>query len=224
MGNCCQAIQAKQSSRIETALINDTNRRVKKVLLLGTGSSGKSTIFKQLKCIHGLGFENGDFNESLHNTRRNLVLSTIRLLRQSDRLYHVELKKTFGFMRSRWTKSGMSQQSFPPDYLIHIICSFYSDNKFVSLEDAEIVDAIETIVSFRDESFELVDDLKWDKMEKLGDALKLIWNLDTIQYVFARRGVYAGFTMPDNIDFFMSRVFNHLYLFYLSILILTMLC
>ena len=42
------------------------NKQVKNLLLLGPGSSGKSTLFKQIKCIHGNGFEYDELKECKH--------------------------------------------------------------------------------------------------------------------------------------------------------------
>ena len=60
MGSCC--CKTDDSHRIDEGLGNDkaADREIKKLLLLGAGSSGKSTFFKQLKCIHGSGFTSKD--------------------------------------------------------------------------------------------------------------------------------------------------------------------
>ena len=105
MGNCFEPksspsasdnlspTEQKAHQGISTGLIDaaSNDRKCKKLLLLGAGSSGKSTLFKQLKCIHGWGFENGDFNESRHNIRTNIVLTIIKLLHQSEKLYNKDI-------------------------------------------------------------------------------------------------------------------------------------
>jgi len=59
----------------------------KKLLLLGAGSSGKSTIFKQLKCIHGDGFDDQERDECIHIIRQNCVTGIITILRKCHELY-----------------------------------------------------------------------------------------------------------------------------------------
>ena len=66
MGNLCglsgitpeerAAIQASTKMDRELLGDSDTEDRVLKLLLLGTGESGKSTIFKQMQILHEDGF------------------------------------------------------------------------------------------------------------------------------------------------------------------------
>ena len=88
MGNCLNrevygspnlselsAVESKAHQGIQDGLIRerDCDKKTRKLLLLGSGSSGKSTLFKQLKCIHGWGFEDNEFIESRNYIRSNIV-------------------------------------------------------------------------------------------------------------------------------------------------------
>ncbi|PIC26776.1 hypothetical protein B9Z55_019250 [Caenorhabditis nigoni] len=73
MGNCDSrelAEQTKQSKKINTelAIAKKDDENVIKLLLLGAGESGKSTVLKQMRIIHNSGFSQ---EESM--TKRNVV-------------------------------------------------------------------------------------------------------------------------------------------------------
>ncbi len=71
--------------------------RVKKLLLLGSGSSGKSTLFKQLKQIYkDDGFEDSEYVESRHIIRRNLCSAVLTILKKSQELYDSDPQKHAG--------------------------------------------------------------------------------------------------------------------------------
>ncbi|GBP11538.1 G protein alpha q subunit [Eumeta japonica] len=63
---CCLSEEAKEQKRInqeiERQLRRDKRdvRRELKLLLLGTGESGKSTFIKQMRIIHGSGYSDDD--------------------------------------------------------------------------------------------------------------------------------------------------------------------
>ncbi|ETO22004.1 hypothetical protein RFI_15198, partial [Reticulomyxa filosa] len=62
--------------------------RVKRLLLLGAGSSGKSTLFKQLKCINSTKedqiFEEKEYLEARAAIRRNCLSGILLLLKKSQ--------------------------------------------------------------------------------------------------------------------------------------------
>jgi GTPase SAR1 family protein len=79
MGNMCGGVPAKDGNNLN-------NRRNKgqqglskeaKLLLLGSGESGKSTVFKQIKKQHG----NGYTNEELKNAKNSIYANVLHTLR-----------------------------------------------------------------------------------------------------------------------------------------------
>ncbi|XP_059400125.1 guanine nucleotide-binding protein G(q) subunit alpha-like isoform X1 [Carassius carassius] len=63
---CCMSEEAKESKRINSEIDKQLrrdkrdSRRELKLLLLGTGESGKSTFIKQMRIIHGTGYTDED--------------------------------------------------------------------------------------------------------------------------------------------------------------------
>ncbi|XP_040929101.1 guanine nucleotide-binding protein G(q) subunit alpha-like isoform X2 [Betta splendens] len=66
MGACCLSPEAKEARRINEEIERELRRYKKetrrefKLLLLGTGESGKSTFIKQMRIIHGRGYSEED--------------------------------------------------------------------------------------------------------------------------------------------------------------------
>jgi len=81
--------QEKARSRAleqELTAQNNVDRQINKLLLLGAGESGKSTLFKQMINIYGTGFpekERRGYKPIIHN---NVISSMKTLLEQSDHL------------------------------------------------------------------------------------------------------------------------------------------
>ena len=66
---------------------------IHKILLLGTGSCGKSTLYKQLKQIYKYGLDESEFLESKFVIRSNVVNSILVLLKKSQILYEMDEDK-----------------------------------------------------------------------------------------------------------------------------------
>ena len=69
---------AKWNKELQKAKQNAS--KVHKLLLLGTGNSGKSTFFKQLTQIHGGGFQDDEFNSASKHIQDSVVVQMKNLL------------------------------------------------------------------------------------------------------------------------------------------------
>ncbi|XP_076268151.1 G protein alpha subunit f [Rhynchophorus ferrugineus] len=58
----------------------------KKILLLGTGESGKTTIIKQMKILHINGFSDSDRREKIPNIKQNIHESIFDILNNMDKI------------------------------------------------------------------------------------------------------------------------------------------
>ena len=72
---------------------NSINRTMHKCILLGTASSGKSTMYKMIKEIYGKGMARNECIEARHVICQNLVASMIDLLRYSSEIGENEHKE-----------------------------------------------------------------------------------------------------------------------------------
>jgi len=93
MASCCTETEGtRQSKLIQKGLINDRKniRRTVKLLLLGAGDSGKSTIAKQMKIIHLDGFSDEE-RLGYKTTIANNILTAMRtLIHQANKFeYHL---------------------------------------------------------------------------------------------------------------------------------------
>lgn len=77
---CCLSDEAKEalrkSKKIDSLLSKDKQvyKRTQKILLLGSGESGKSTFLKQMKIIHGEGFS----RETIAEFRQTIYLNIVK--------------------------------------------------------------------------------------------------------------------------------------------------
>jgi len=80
--------EKQKSKELEKSLVADQrqDQQVNKLLLLGAGESGKSTLFKQMITIYGKGFSIDDRKEYIHVVFSNILLNVKTLCDQSDKL------------------------------------------------------------------------------------------------------------------------------------------
>jgi len=80
----------RRSRELEKSMNNDHQReqQVNKLLLLGAGESGKSTLFKQMISIYGKGFSDEERREYIPIIFTNIVGAIKTLCEQSDELRH----------------------------------------------------------------------------------------------------------------------------------------
>jgi len=90
---CCSSDETKKKSNAvgrELAREKKADQSVKKLLFLGSGGSGKSTLFKQLRSLHGAGFGDKDrlqFKEHIFaqiTEQMRLVLECIEMVNEEQ--------------------------------------------------------------------------------------------------------------------------------------------
>lgn len=91
-GCCCLSAEEKESQRIsaeiERQLRRDKKdaRRELKLLLLGTGESGKSTFIKQMRIIHGSGYSDEDRKGFTKLVYQNIFTAMQAMIKAMDTL------------------------------------------------------------------------------------------------------------------------------------------
>ncbi|TRZ02849.1 hypothetical protein DNTS_026721 [Danionella cerebrum] len=89
---CCMSEEAKESKRINAEIDKQLRRdkrdarRELKLLLLGTGESGKSTFIKQMRIIHGTGYTDEDKRGFTKLVYQNIFTSMQAMIRATEQL------------------------------------------------------------------------------------------------------------------------------------------
>ncbi|XP_072243941.1 guanine nucleotide-binding protein subunit alpha-14-like [Leuresthes tenuis] len=87
MGGCCTSAEDRETKRINDAIEEQLrrdkkdSRRELKLLLLGTGESGKSTFIKQMRIIHGGGYSDEDKRSYAKLVYQNIYTSMQAMVR-----------------------------------------------------------------------------------------------------------------------------------------------
>ncbi|KAM9307361.1 guanine nucleotide-binding protein G(q) subunit alpha-like isoform 1-T2 [Pholidichthys leucotaenia] len=92
VGVCCLSPEAKESRRINDEIDRQLrrdkrdSRREYKLLLLGTGESGKSTFIKQMRIIHGRGYSEEDRRAFTRLVFQNIFTAMQAMIQAMDTL------------------------------------------------------------------------------------------------------------------------------------------
>ncbi|KAH8857060.1 Guanine nucleotide-binding protein G(q) subunit alpha [Schistosoma japonicum] len=102
---CCRSEEYKEQNRInkeiEKQLKRDKKdaRRELKLLLLGTGESGKSTFIKQMRIIHGAGYSDDERRTFIKIVYQNIYMAMFTMVRAVESLkipYENPANKAYG--------------------------------------------------------------------------------------------------------------------------------
>lgn len=89
---CCYSAEAREQRRInqeiERQIKKDKRdqRKELKLLLLGTGESGKSTFIKQMRIIHGSGYSEEDKRSHIKLVFQNIYMAMNSMIRAMEAL------------------------------------------------------------------------------------------------------------------------------------------
>ncbi|XP_035207371.1 guanine nucleotide-binding protein subunit alpha-11-like [Stegodyphus dumicola] len=107
---CCMSDKAKEQKRInreiEKQLRNDKRaaRRQLKLLLLGTGESGKSTFIKQMRIIHGSGYSDEDKRSFIKLVYQNIFMAMQSMVKAME-LLEIEYKDPANYENAQLIRS-----------------------------------------------------------------------------------------------------------------------
>lgn len=181
MGCVCNANNS-QNRDINKYMHNaeDEDAKIHKMLLLGPGSTGKSTLFESLKMVHSGGtMSDTQKNQKIHAIHSNILENITILIKRAKMLYEEDEIK-------------------------------FKDCQLPLDSDANLASEIELIKKeYEEQVYGIGFDtttysLDQSVLIKLGNSIKHIWNLDSIQATYKLRR--SHFAMADNFEHFMNKI------------------
>ena len=166
------------SNKIDLMLqeLNEKDLMVTKLLLLGTGNSGKSTLLKQFKKVYSSGFSSREREEYVGNIRRNIINGMFILIKGAG-----DLEGNTG----EYSSEGKAKA----DELIRIA---NENGKRLMGENAYVLDLLDLMgtMDIGGKSFP-VKDVIWE-----------VWNEPPVVYAFENRHLISGFEYAH--DYYMT--------------------
>ena len=197
-------VEQKAHDEINRQMVTASKKenQLKKLLLLGTAASGKSTLCRQLQYVYKWGFTDQDCDEVVPIIRKNCVSGILTLLRKTQELYEMDEKE---YESNYININDISQELLNA---IKTVASIQKDT-FQDYENsfASYGNMIEIDDNYIDDDIEIQIQAKRDELSKISKSLSIIWNLTEIQSIWEKRfDGYAGFSFPDNMDFFFAKL------------------
>eukprot|EP01084_Bolivina_argentea_P225985 381791_1 len=174
MGSCAsQTRDDPHSALISHELSEDKqiDSKVNKILFLGSGGSGKSTIFKQLRGIYGEGF---------NRTERQLFVSQIH------EQVITQMKLALEMLEEYRNENGNSE-------LLH-----ENENKYIDKEtkqnenEDDTTNKIPQLSEFGKEAQKFLDSVHYTSYkltDEIVSALKCLWSEPAIQKIYEMRNI-----------------------------------
>jgi len=188
MGGCCCVDSNTRSIESKMKLMEVNQSRIRKILMLGSGASGKTTLFKQLEWLYGID-HNNPYNDNNNKFNNEDVISRLKTIRENIRDHIILLMKK-------------SVELYDMDHIKYQECNV-DLNKYKN-----IVKSIQFLSKYQGIEFTSNYDPKW---KQLGIEIKTIWELKAIQETYKYRNLYS---FSDNMDYFFNKcdkIFNKNY-------------
>ena len=198
---------------------------IMKLLLLGPGSTGKSTLFKSLKILHNGEIELSEKEFTRSIIRQNIVLGMQTLIQQSHYLYQIDPIKyaecKLSFQNINENKNNDSNKDNDNDNNTtddgnNTENNENNNNNNINENDEILHNAIEAILAYNAKgtfSNVDVDLLNYEELINLALAIQFVQTLPSIQATFHNHGKHFAFS--DNLGYFFenaSYVFNKNYI------------
>jgi len=217
MGACCCGDDT--TNQIDAGMRERQQKedQIKKILLLGSGASGKSTLFKQVKAINppeetekAQAEIEGAKEEAKNVIRMNLIAEMATLIARAV-TYHHEETQLLNQMTDE-QKENYQFRFMAPSYpeAFEVPDADAPNGKYI----VNIKEAAETVVNLSKDAFSDVSAVNPNEaigsMEEseeywivLGVYIHALWQQDWIQSIFSQRK--GLFSLSDNIDFFLNK-------------------
>ena len=181
MGACASQNSGSSVERQLTSVINrELNKdkshlsKHKKILFLGSGGCGKSTVFKQLRQIHGDGFSNKDkkeFIKHIHSQIFNQMKSALNVYIN----YNLRQQQ-----REKKENDDVSSYGDDDQYIDELLIFDKITLESSQITNMECADKILNY-TFNKKQNELDNDII--------DAIKLLWNEPIIKEIYNKRNI-----------------------------------